>query len=240
MERFPEAPAPEAGPEWDELRALGEELQQHGAAVPVSADFAESLRGRLEERPWELRTALRERPLLRAAAALLVVSTIGAPVSALVLMLRPSPEPDPVLSWEQVLPPPEVVEEHRPELHVVPPQVPGFEQAFDADWEASLAQSNRTAVMQAQWYLAHADAAERTASTAPALLDWTQATEAQLIAEFERRALLGLTKPLPASLLERIEAQLALMPLADQAPAVQAWHWILHGEGPPPVPQLFR
>ena len=76
--------------------------------------------------------------------------------------------------------------------------------------------------------------------SAPALLDWTQATEAQLIAEFERRALLGLTKPLPASLLERIEAQLALMPLADQAPALQAWHWILHGEGPPPVPQLFR
>lgn len=240
LEVFPEGLAAEAGVEGDELLALGEELQQSLANAPLAADFAESLRGRLEERPWELRTALRERPLLRAAAALLLVSTIAAPVSALILLL-PNPEhTDPTITMEPPMQVPDVIlEESRPELPVVPPSVPGFEGAFDADWQAAVARSNRTAVMQAQWFLAHPEADPAQAAPAPALLDWSAASAHELVVEFERRALLGMTTPLPSSLLERIEHFLALAPDDELVPALRAWNWVLHGEGPPPVPQLF-
>ena len=240
LEDFPEGLPAEAGAEAEELLALGAELQQCAAEVPLSADFAESLRGRLEERPWELRAALRERPMLRAAAALLVVSTIAAPVSALVLLL-PQPAPKgPMITMEPPVQVPDVIlEEARPEIPAIPPSVPGFADAFDADWQASVAQSNRTAVMQAQWFLAHPDADPSAAAPAPARLGWADATIEELVAEFERRALLGITTPLPGSLLERIESFLASTPKAEQVAALQAWNWVLHGEGPPPVPQVF-
>ena len=57
----------------------------------------------------------------------------------------------------------------------------------------------------------------------------------------ERRAQLGLTTALPASLAERIEVALAELPQADSRPEwLKAWDWVLHGEGPPPTPQFFQ
>ena len=235
-EAFPESLPTEAGAEVEELRTLGAELQQWANEVPLSAGFSESLRGRMEERPWELRIALRERPLLRVAAALLVISTIAAPVSALVLLLPGLERSDPMIMMELPVQVPDVVlEEARPEIPAIPPSVPGF----DSDWQASVAQSNRTAVMQAQWLQARSDADPAVAAPAPAHLEWTHASLAELVLEFERRALLGITTPLPGSLVERIESILADTPAADCPAALRAWHWILHGEGPPPVPQVF-
>lgn len=240
LEAFPEGLPSEPGGEREELLALGAELRHCVAEAPLSSEFAESLRGRLEERPWELRTALRERPLLRAAAALLVISTIAAPVSALVLLLPNSERKDPIITMEPPVQVPDVIlEESRPEIPVIPPSVPGFEGAFNADWQASVGRCNRMAVMQAQWFLAHSEADPSTAAQAPARLDWSNAETEDLVTEFERRALLGITTSLPSSLLERIESLLASTPEVEQVPALRAWNWILHGEGPPPVPQVF-
>jgi hypothetical protein len=243
-ERFPDAPFADLPTgEWAELRALGEELQ---AVQPIeaelSAGFAEALRGRLESRPWEFRTALRERPLLRAAAALLVISTVAAPVSALVLLWRPAVANRVDLTWHQEGLPAEIeVGPQRPELPVVPPVFPaGFEDAFGADWRASIAASNRAAVMIAQWHQAQDGAAQRSASPSPAQLDWSAATLVDLQLEFERRALLGLTGVLPASLAERIDHFAATLVEGELPAEIQAWTWVLHGEGPPPVPEFFE
>jgi len=243
-ERFPDAPAADlpAG-EWAELRALGEELQ---AAVPAEASlpagFAEELRGRLESRPWEFRAALRERPLLRVAAALLVISTVAAPVSALVLLWRPAVESKLDLTWRQESLPAEIEEgPQRPELPVIPPVVPaGFEDAFGANWQASIAASNRAAVMFAQWHGSLAGATFKAPSPSPAFLDWSSASLEDLQQEFQRRALLGLTGVLPASLAERVDHFATILEGAELPAEIQAWTWVMHGEGPPPVPRYFK
>ena len=243
-ERFPDAPFTDlpAG-ECAELRALGEELQ---SALPteaeLSAGFAEELRNRVENRPWEFRAALRERPLLRVAAALLVISTVAAPVSAFVLLWKPAVENRVDLTWRQQSLPAEIEEgPQRPELPVVPPIVPaGFEDAFDLGWQASIAASNRAAVMIAQWHDSLAGAVLDAPSPSPAQLDWSSASLEDLQNEFQRRAQLGLTSVLPASLAERVDHFAATL-VAEALPAeIQAWTWVLHGEGPPPVPHYFE
>ncbi len=243
-ERFPDAPVPDlpAG-EWAALRALGVELQE---ALPTEAalsdGFADELRHRVESRPWEFRTALRERPLLRVAAALLVVSTVAAPVSAFVLLWKPAVESRVDLTWRQQSLPAEIDEgPERPELPVVPPSVPaGFEDAFDADWQASVAASNRAAVMIAQWHDAQDEALLPAPSPSPARLDWSAASLQDLQLEFQRRAQLGLTAVLPASLAERVDHFAATLDGASLPAEIQAWIWVLHGAGPPPVPHYFQ
>lgn len=242
-ERFPDLPVADlADREWAELRSLGEELQEAlPAEVGVSAGFSEELRANLASRPWEFRSALRERPLLRVAAALLVISTVAAPVSALVLLFQPEPESSHELIWERQVLPAEIEDAPiRPELPAVPPAFPaGFEEAFGADWQAAIAMSNRTAVMIAQWHEAHAEESEFEPKLAPALLDWSEASLPDLQAEFERRAQLGLTSVLPASLTERVEHFIETLPEADRPAELKAWDWVLHGAGPPPVPRIF-
>lgn len=241
-ERFPDWDGPEAeASEWGELRALGEELQSCvPVEAPTSEDFSQELHARLEERPWELRTALRERPLLRAAAALLMISTVAAPVSALVLLLRPVAEDRPALTFEPPVALPDFVEEfERPEDPTVPPNIPGFEELFDADWQAAVARSNRAAVMIAQWHEAQQALPTDDASAQPARTDWADASRAELQAEFVRRARLGVTSALPASLVERLEAEFAAFDLTELPAELRAFQWMLHGQGPPPVPQVF-
>lgn len=242
-ERFPDAPETDlADGERAALRALGEELQAAlSAPTELSAGFAEGLRSRLESRPWEFRAALRERTLLRVAAALLVISSVAAPVSAIILLWKPAVESRVDLTWRQQNLA-AVIEEgpQRPELPVVPPGAPsGFEAAFDADWRASIAVSNRAAVMIAQWHDAQAGARLAEPSPAPAQLDWSSASIEDLQREFQRRAQLGLTSALPSSLAERVEHFTTSMEAADLPAELQAWDWVLHGSGPPPVPRFF-
>lgn len=242
--RFPDAPVADlpAG-EWAELRAMGEELQSTlPAGAELSANFADELRNRLESRPWEFRSALRERPLLRVAAALLVISTVAAPVSAWVLLWKPAPENQVDLTWDQHTLPAEIeVGPLRPELPVVPPVAPqGFEDAFGTDWQASIAASNRAAVMIAQWHDSLNGAVQDAPNPAPARLDWSSASLEDLRLEFQRRALLGVTSVLPASLAERVDHFAASLEGEALPAEIQAWTWVLHGEGPPPVPRYFE
>jgi hypothetical protein len=243
-ERFPDAPVADLpSGVWAELRALGEELQSaQPAESELSAGFAEELRHRLEGRPWEFRAALRERPLLRVAAALLVISTVAAPVSALVLLWRPAVQDRVDLTWRQQGLPAEIEEgPQRPELLVVPPVAPaGFEDAFGVNWQASIAASNRSAVMFAQWHDSLAGGVLSAPSPAPAHLDWSSASVEDLQHEFQRRAQLGLTAALPASLAERVDHFAVTLNGAELPAEIQAWTWVLHGEGPPPVPRYFE
>ena len=76
---------------------------------------------------------------------------------------------------------------------------------------------------------------------APAHLDWVQTSLEDLQIEFERRAQLGLTTALPASLAERIEVALEQLGTEEERPDwLRAWDWVLHGEGPPPTPVFFE
>jgi hypothetical protein len=124
---------------------------------------------------------------------------------------------------------------------VVPPDAPaGFEDAFDADWQASIATSNRTAVMIAQWHDAQNGAPLAAPNPSPARLDWSSASLEDLKNEFQRRAQLGLTSALPASLAERVDYFAATLDKAELPAEIQAWTWVLHGQGPPPVPHYFK
>lgn len=242
MERFPNPPESGFDPaELQQLQQLGAELQEHCAAHAVGDGFADELRERLVENRWELRTALRERPLLRVAAALLVISSIAAPVSALVFLFRSEAEKAPEIHFELPAALPEVVEgPAQREIPVVPPVPPEWDGAFGLEWEQALAQSNRSAVVCAQWHQAFGDTGGQDVEAAPARLDWVQASLAELEVEFQRRMQLGLTAALPASLAERIELALRELPDTQEQPEwLQAWAWVLHGEGPPPTPQFF-
>lgn len=241
----PRGPRPlDAAPGPAEAAALDRLADELRAAVPagapLDAEFAEALRARLGEQPWTLRSALRERPLLRVAAALLILSTVAAPVSALVLLIRPAPQPETELSFELPPPPLPILEEAppQPQPTVVPPQDPGLADAFGIDWQRAVARSNRMAVVVEQWRAAQAGDRPEEVPAAPPMLAWHDADVDALVREFRRRAWLGLTSPPPSSLTARLDALRADGDEAALPVELRAWLWVLHGEAPP-VPAFF-
>jgi len=225
-----------------ELQALAEELQRElPVGSPVSAEFSVRLRSSLSERPWSLRAALHQSPFLRAAAAVLVMSSVAAPVSALVFLLQPTEQAKFELGFELPTQFSQVIEEvPRPLEPTVPPLDADFENAFGLDWQAAVARSNRMALVIAQWSDAVPSvAAFGVAARTPQFQDWAQATAADLKSEFERRALLGLTQSAPSSLEQRLLELTDGLTDAELPAELAAWRWVLAGDGPPPVKVYF-
>jgi hypothetical protein len=221
-----------------QLDLLADELRQAVPDSPLSADFDNRLQARLAAQPWTLRSALQSNRLLRVAAALLFVTTVVGPVSALVLMfVRPEFVPT-ELVWLLGNPSQESVSVHEPVFEpVIPPADPSLEEAFGLPWHKAVERSNRMALAILQWNRAYSSSEFPVPVQTPALMDWSQATEKDIKDEFERRCLLNLHSPPPASLAERIKT---LQNRGDVPPWLQAWRWVLEGSGLEPAEFFIR
>jgi hypothetical protein len=211
-----------------ELDALAGELEQLQQPV-LSEGFVDQLQERLQAEPWTLRTAIHSNRMLRLAAALLLITTVGGPLSALVILFGNKEPETPVLDWE--LPNlTELAEEPiEPRFDpVVPPTDPDLEEAFGLDWHAAVEQSNRMALVIRQWSDSNQEVADQQPSLAPALMDWSDASLTEIKQEFGRRCQLGIATPPPASLSERIKQ---LQGSDQELDWVQAWQWVLDGPG---------
>ncbi len=208
-----------------ELDALATEMQRHLVQPELSAGFVDLLQERLQAEPWTLRAAIRRNRLLRLAASLLLITTVAGPVSALVILFTQPESKTPVIGVDLPEPLIEVEEDIEPDFDpAVPPLDPSLEDAFGMDWHEAVEQSNRMALVIRQWNEANQDVADGGAHLAPALMDWTHATEAQIADEFRRRCQLGIVTPPPSTLAERVIE----LDAAGNGWA-QAWQWVLSG-----------
>jgi hypothetical protein len=92
-----------------ELDRLAAELRSAVPPVALSGDFHDQLSQRLTK-SWSFRSAMDRNPLMRAAAGLLMISLIAAPVAALVTLLRPVEEAPPTLGFDAL---PEFTDQER-------------------------------------------------------------------------------------------------------------------------------
>jgi hypothetical protein len=219
-----------------ELDALADQLRAAcGKPAELSSSFEPELQHLLQSQPWTLRMAMSNNRMLRVAAALLLVTTLGGPIAALVMMFTPAVQP----TTEITMLPPQVLPDFEPDAQpepeaAIPPIDPSLEEAFGLDWQQAMQRSNRMSVIIGQWQAALAPDTAPKASPSPAYLDWQNASLRELEAEFDRRCLLGLTSPPPPTLVLRIRELLANLERleAAQAPSwLQAWAWVLDGPG---------
>jgi hypothetical protein len=185
-----------------------------------------------------LRSAFQSNRLLRVAAALLFVTTVAGPVAALVLIfVRPEPALT-ELVWLPSNPSQGTVSEREPIFDpVVPPADPSLEEAFGLPWHKAVERSNRMALAILQWNRVYSPSEFPAPVQTPAMMDWSQATNMDIKREFERRCLLNLHSPPPASLAERIKT---LQEGGDAPSWLQAWWWVLDGPGLEPTEFFIR
>ncbi len=211
-----------------ELDALAGELQQL-QQPGLSEGFVDQMQERLQAQPWTLRAAIHRNRMLRLAASLLLITTVGGPLSALVILFAEKEATTPVVDWEL----PKLIELAEEPIEprfdpVVPPTDPDLEEAFGIDWHAAVEQSNRMALVIREWDEANQEVADKQPSLAPALMEWSGANLAEIEQEFTRRCLLGIATPPPASLSDRV---MQLQGIEQGLGWVQAWQWALNGTG---------
>jgi hypothetical protein len=218
-----------------ELDRLADELRDACGPVEMSSSFELDLQDRLQSNPWTLRVAMNNNRMLRVAAALLLVTTLGGPITALVMMFTPAPATTTEIS---MLPPqalPEIEEDLQPEPEAaIPPVDPSLEVAFGLDWQQAVQRSNRMAQVVGQWRAGRKDLRPEAASPSPALMDWANASLSQLAIEFQRRCTLDLSSPPPAGLALRIRELYSAAKQSEPSAIpnwLQAWAWILDGPG---------
>jgi hypothetical protein len=214
-------------PDQPELDALAVELRDACTNPVLSENFAEELRQRLTP-AWTLKRALGRDPWMRMAAGLLVMSTLAAPVAAMMEWILQKSSAPVVFGFEPWTPPLEVDAEEGWDPGVVPPSISMEDGSFGLSWQNAVELSNRMAQAVTQWNKMHPLA--EAANPAPAFLIWDQVSADALQLEFTRRCTLGILNPPPVGLLSRFQD---LTRQGDHAEALAGWRWVLKGEGNP-------
>jgi len=246
------------------LEAFAAELREAHAPEKLSASWHRGLESLLDEQAalggqhWSWRLSLENSPWMRAAAALLLIAVVAAPVSAVLsLMAKAEPKPlqfgfdpaTPDLSKEQA----EAYEqglgliEGQDNLHGIrPPAEEGVEAPrWSAEAILALSRSNRLAVAAQRWQVAIASGLvepalqARAMRSAAALVNqaegrpnnWSTATASELHDAFLARISQGTLDLPPASLFARVEElRTALDPQAQVPAGLASWHWVATGD----------
>ncbi|KAA3607821.1 MAG: hypothetical protein DWQ01_12090 [Planctomycetota bacterium] len=157
----PDPPLSAALEEALQNEALAFELQKAHSEPPLSAGFRDRLWRHWQAAPapiWTMRGAFQRNPVLRVAAALLVMSTLAVPITGMVYFLNPPKPEHPVI---QVQVPrgngPGAVAEEIWQPHLETPASPDLEewlatQVFDDSWMVAVEQQNRLAALSFAWH----------------------------------------------------------------------------------------
>ncbi|MHC4837797.1 MAG: hypothetical protein ACYTF3_06380 [Planctomycetota bacterium] len=249
---LPPAPADDAprdAAEEARLDAFAAELREAHAQPALSAE----LRGRLDRemdqallavpsrRDWRL--TLERNPWMRAAAGLLLLAVIAAPVSAVwSLLTKPDREPV-VLGFDPAVPESPRTEREDEVADMIQPPLEEDLPVFDQAALEALARSNRLALAGQAW-AAQEEAGElgptlrakgaRVAIDVPIDDDgtaWDRLGDLELWDAFLQQVARGRQVLPPEALFARVETLLAALPEEASVPAgLAAWHWVATGE----------
>lgn len=208
-----------------ELDALAEELRAACVVTELKPGFEGELQQLLTP-AWTWKKALGRDPWMRLAAGLLVMSTVAAPVAAVMEWVFRSPKTSVVLGFEPWTPPLEVDTEDGWDPGTVPPFISMEDGPFGLSWQNAVELSNRMAKAVAQWKQTHPLGG--AFSSAPAFLVWDKVGAKALEHELIRRCALGILDPPPAGLVSRVQK---LANDGGHAEALKGWLWVLNGTG---------
>lgn len=211
--------------ELESLDQLAEDLHKAVEPAPLSEDFHDRLEIRLRK-SWSFRSALDRNPLMRAAAGLLMISLIAAPVAALVTLFAPPVEAPPVLGFDAL---PEFSEAEREswqnEGGEGPAAIVGPEDEFDLpvvpmSEERMRALEQRNRLSQAGASLRALEGGQGQSSDEDHML-WSL---------FLESCVEGPERSLDQGLRDQVSALAQRQDLdASAATALAAWRWVLEG-----------
>jgi len=214
-----------------------EELRSAHAEPKLSPSFADDLVEGLQTR-WSWQRSMRQNPLMRVAASLLLLAATAVPVAAIVALMQ-TPELDlPEIGFH--VPADVTVDRQLPtQPDVVLPNEPmGDDLVFDEAWAEAVAQQNRFAQAARSWHARFVDSADG----AEALVQRQWALEQlarrennphalELFQTFEHALDSGdFPLSLPHTKQELID-MLALAP--DLGPFLAGWLWVVAAQTPP-------
>ncbi len=135
-----------------ELQEVADQLRAAHPDPELSEDFGPSLEASLQEEPWALRGAFGRNPLLRAAAALLLLLSVAAPGAALLKLWTGPESSPPAVRVLLPTPPPSLEEPLHGILAPVPPdRVAVGGEDLGPDWAKMVGRSNRFASAVLLW-----------------------------------------------------------------------------------------
>jgi hypothetical protein len=219
------------------LSAFASELRQAHPGVELSPSFEIELADGLRN-SWSWRGSIRQSPLLRIAASLLLLTALAVPVAAVVALLQTPDSDRPEIGFQ--MPTELLIDRESPQVpRVVPPSEPlGDDLLFDGAWALAIEQQNRFAQASASWQIRFlespiaADLFKQRQTAVQALARRENNPAAVELFEQLESALQSGEYPtaFPCSSQELID-QLALAP--DLAPFLAGWLWVMSAQVPP-------
>ncbi len=240
--------APRDAAEEARLDAFAGELREAHAPPALSAELRARLDREMDQvlltvpsrRDWRL--TLERSPWMRAAAGLLLLAVIAAPVSAVwSLLTKPHREPV-VLGFDPAIPELPRTEREDEIADMIQPPLEEDLPVFDQAALEALARSNRLAMAGQSWATDREEggldqALVARADRQVAIEDvavrrgWPETDARELWDAFLLHVAQGRRSLPPEALFARVETLLAAQPEGASVPAgLAAWHWVATGE----------